>query len=496
MGKYLEIDSTRFDAPALYTVGDEHWREVSFRAVVTPVSFDQCQPAGGFCGILTRYQNENDYIALVLTKGYQVKLLRRTAGGFDLLAWAPLEFCIGQSLTLTLTISGNEIIGTAGPYSGKTTLKTTLPPGVNSFGGKAGFLCSAKARLGPHTAECSPAEAQRIDAARASEVQRIQSKRARFPKMKLDRIVPLTDLVALENIQFADINHDGKLEILIGQSSQKVAEQCSLTYLTSLTALDLNGTVLWQAGVPASPAEVYPSATLRNLPVCAHDLFGDGRLVVVCVFGYDVQVRDGKTGRVLMSAQTPKTIPVGDAFKNSFPVGPWGDETLNMKVQRLSFCDTQGNGGKKEIIVTDDNYNLAVLDPLAEPVLHPILTYRGNVGGTPWSGDIDQDGKDEISAGASIIDDNGSKIAALPLWGNVESVLALNSSEEDTTDVNMYWCGYGAGVMTSSVARLMQAANEEKRFLPNRLQGISPNEWKAGEISLRFARIAIHRAFD
>ena len=34
----------------------------------------------------------------------------------------------------------------------------------------------------------------------------------------------------------------------------------------------------------------------------AHDFFGDGGIVVVCVIGYDVQIRDGKTGKLLFSA--------------------------------------------------------------------------------------------------------------------------------------------------------------------------------------------------
>ncbi|MEI6231802.1 MAG: hypothetical protein WCT04_02025 [Planctomycetota bacterium] len=424
LGKYVECSAPPESGdPSIRLIGQDAWRDYRFRAVVTPVSFEHTNPVGVFCGIVARYKNSHDYIALILDRDDRVKLLRRTANGFDLLASATLEFCIGQSLSLTLTVVGNDIVGTAGPYTGKTTVRATVD-GTSS--GRVGFISTTFSRFGPHTVECEPDEAAHLAKSADDADATLKKKRMTFPQMKRERTVPLRGLATGSNIEFADLNGDGKLEILVGQSSSSVAEKISLTRLTCLTALTFDGAVMWQAGVPDVAG--IESTTSGELPFRYHDLFGDGHPVVVCVFGYDIQIRHAKTGKMMMSAQTPSTSSVSDEFKAVVGRGSrFGDETLNMDVARISFCDTQGNGAKKEIVVTDA-YNLAVLDPLAEPTLYPIFKHRGDLRGGIFVGDIDSDGKDEILAGSSLINDDGSLIKTVRCAAQSRSVSSLEDN--------------------------------------------------------------------
>jgi hypothetical protein len=480
LGKYLEVSAPGQAArPAIHTFGNELWRDYRFRAVVTPVSFEHALPMGSFCGIVAHYKHAQDYLALVLSRDGQLKLLRRTAGGFDLLAFAALEFCIGQSLSLTLTVRGGEITGTAGPYSGATTIRAQLSGRSENAAGKVGFISAAHARFGPHTVECSPEESLRIAKAGAETQTALEKKRANFPRMKLERTVPLYGRATRGNVLLADINGDGKLEILAAQSSKKIATRISLTSLTCLTALDLDGSILWQAGIPDPEAADSLPVSMDRLPFRFHDLFGDGHPVVVCVFGYDLQIRDAKTGNVLMSAQTPSTLPVSDEFKAVTAGGPWGDETLNMDVAAIDFCDTQGSGGKKEIVLRD-NYNLAVLDPLAEPALHAIFRHRGNVRGGIWIGDIDEDGKDEIFAGCSFLDDDGALKASLKSGATETSLTVVDPLDENGTDKRAYISAKLGGLLVLSLKGFYaNALHADEAAL--RIQHCSPGGFNAGK---------------
>ncbi len=481
LGKYWEVHSKPLALPFLMTMSfaDEAWRDYRVRMVVTPVSFDDCGPTGGFCGVVARHLHEDDYIALVLDRHFEMKLLRRTSAGFDVLARAPLEFCLGQSLTLTLTVDGGEIIGTAGPYAGATTIKAPAGEVVGGHG-RAGFVCSGHARFGPHTVECSPEEFARVGDPGKKEL----FARLREPGMKVERTVPLHGLLSGENFVLSDINGDGKPELIVAQSSKKIAASLSLTRLTCLTALDLDGKVIWQAGVPdpdsASSEEIVPAFD-GALPFRVHDLFGDGHPVVVCVFGYDLQIRDAKTGRVMMSASTPDTRGVTDEFKavTSNFGAPWGDETLNMNVASIAFCDTQGNGGRREILIKDDYHNLAVLDTMSDPILHALFRHRGNTGGEPWVGDIDGDGKDEIFCGYSLLDDDGRVMCALPIGGRARSVCVEKATAE--MPARAFVCAGEDGLFVLDLETLKRGGYARELPVSARVGGIYPE-------ALQFAR--------
>lgn len=421
LGKYIETvgGSAEFENRILIVGGraGEQWRDYRVRAVVTPLSFENASPAGGICGILARYESPRDYLALVLDRDGQVKLMQRRGDRFEVLDAKPLEFCLGQSLTLTLCVQGGHARGTAGPYSGAVNVESAID---TALGGGAGFISDVAARLGPVSVECEIREAARIEDAAATSAKILTQKRARFPKMVLERIVPLHGLTNGRNIRIADVNGDGKPEIVLAQSSAKIAGEMSLTRLTCLTVLDLDGNLIWQAGVPDAHAQDYNG----DLPFQIHDLFGDGGKVVVCVFGYDVQVRDGRSGKVLFSASTPETVPLGSDFKEltSNFGAPWGDETLHMDVSQIAFCNTEGGSGRREILLKDDFHHLVVLDVS----LQPIFRHRGNHGRFPWIGDIDGDKKDEILAGYSMLDDDGKSAWSIALSDHAYAIAALD----------------------------------------------------------------------
>src|SRR5437016_5526770 len=92
-GKYIETVGAGAGSDRMLVTGDPHWRDYRLRAVVTPLSFEEAGPNGGLCGIVGRYANSQDYIALVLDRDGHVKLLRRNGSGFEVLDSKLTEYC-------------------------------------------------------------------------------------------------------------------------------------------------------------------------------------------------------------------------------------------------------------------------------------------------------------------------------------------------------------------------------------------------------------------
>jgi hypothetical protein len=446
-GKYIESVGGGHGSDRMLMTGDPLWRDYRVRAVVTPLSFDEAGPSGGLCGIVARYASSQNYISLVLDRDGHVKLLHRNGNTFEVLDSKQTEYCLGQSLTLTLRVEGDLIRGTAGPYSGATQVEGRAFSG-GDIGGAMGLIADVPARFGPFTIECSQAEAARIADATSKTAANNATKRKAVPKMRLERTIPLHGLVNGPNLRIADINGDGKPEIILAQSSPSVASAYSITRLTCLSVLDLDGKLLWQAGV----ADPKAPRIHDDLPFQAHDLFGDGGIVVVCAIGYDIQIRDGKSGKLLFSASTPETATIGSDFKEvaSSYGKSWGDETLNMDVSWLGFCNTQGNSGAREIILKDDHHHLAVLDA----GLQTLFRHRGNHGHVPWIGDLDGDGRAEIFAGYSLLNGDGKHVWSAAIGPYPRAVTVLDPLNPGGNQKRVFFASGAAGLFAFNTGRL------------------------------------------
>jgi len=433
----------------MLVAGDSHWSDVRVRAVVTPLTFDGCGPGGGICGLIARYRDPRNFLALVLDRDFHVKLLQKRDGQWILLDARPLEFCLGQSLTLTLTLQGPRVHGTAGPYTGAAHLYAymagaAVPIGIEAWGdtpkggkplalpeqpascaafnGCVGFIADVPARCGTLTVEATAEEADALEARAAARTAHVARAKAKVPPVKLLTRVALQGLVSGPNVRVADVNGDGKPELILAQHSPKIAAQTSMSRLTCLTVMDLSGKILWQAGVPDPDAPLYG----EDLPVEVFDLYHDGHGVIVCAFGYDIQIRDGKTGRVLNSAQTPDLThwPISGEYRDTAYSRKFGDERENLNIARLASAKILGNGNPDDILVLDDYHHLVALDGIN---LKPLFKHRGNHGRSVQVLDLDGDGRDEVVAGGVILDGSGKTISAASFGGFPTASVAVKA---------------------------------------------------------------------
>ena len=115
------------------------------------------------------------------------------------------------------------------------------------MGGKAGVSADTPARFQDFRVRISPETHARTVKAikkRQDDLARLQ---ADNPKPKLWKKFATPGFGAGRNVRFGDFDGDGKFDVLIGQNVPKVAGD-SAVEISCLTAVTLDGKVLWQMG--------------------------------------------------------------------------------------------------------------------------------------------------------------------------------------------------------------------------------------------------------
>ena len=199
-------------------------------------------------------------------------------------------------------------------------------------------------------------------------------------------------------VRFGDLNGDGQIEALVVQEDSTGGQNQIL--VTCLTAIDLEGKILWQVGKP-NRRNVW---TGGDTAVQIHDIDGDGLTEVVY--------------------QDPKsllTILEGKSGKQKRQVQLAGGYDC------LLFADLTGSGRAQQMVVKDRYFNFWVYDAAQD---FKLLWSQAKVptGHYPINYDFNGDGKDELLVGYRLYAPDG-KI----LWAHDE--FPTGRAHNDAVDV-------------------------------------------------------------
>jgi len=418
-----ELDSKKF----MEYSADQQSRE--FRMLVTgdddwtnyEVSVDlRMLLTSGCAGVLFRYQNSRCYYSLCLDNGF-VKLIKRNHTNIEVMASREYRYSPDEFHSLRVACTGSRI---------SCYVDSSLCFEVDDStyaSGRVGIAATAPVQFARVCVTADATVYQMICNERNRRKQMLAAEQARYPSPLLWKVIDLKDFGAGRHIRFGHLRGTDEMQIVIAQNQRRIAKD-AFAQISCLTAIDLDGNVLWQIGEP-NPQNAHLTA---DLPFQVHDIDGDGKDEVILARDFKLLILDGETGQVRKWVHTPlvkdspKDLNIGWLRYDTHPF-----DRLNVDCIRI--CNLSGGDRPTDLLIKDRYKRVWAYDR----DLNLLWSYdaRVNTGHFPYSKDINGDGREEVMVGYDMLDSEGRLIWSLPIHSDHADEIIIGKIDPDRDEI-------------------------------------------------------------
>ncbi|MBO5712432.1 MAG: hypothetical protein J6R47_06285 [Acholeplasmatales bacterium] len=343
-----------------------------------------------YCGIAFNYKTSRNYYAVGI-KGSKVALYKRLEEKFEIINETEINFDDMHDYHFKIYVGDKVLVylDNVKVIESNISLKEGL-----SFAYVAKSLC----RYGALTLSMEDDAYSLHEKLKKLNEERLADKRNSYSPLKLIKKIDLKNFGSGRQLRIARV--EDKVIFVIAQHQKRYIRD-SFAHLSSLTAFDLDGNVLWQIGEPNNSFD--NTMISCDLPFQIADVNGDGKLEVIYAQNFELIIADLMTGAKLVSIPTP--IVHGDELVKNNPF-------YRLNVDAIRVADFEGLGYKGNIVIKDRYQNAWALDHN----LNIMWRYHHkNTGHFPYIYDFDNDGKDEMFIGYDLVDHDGTLLSSLPM---------------------------------------------------------------------------------
>jgi PAS domain-containing protein len=386
----LEQSAPRLRRPAVLVVGDPDWTDLSVRLRLRPMGT-------GACGLVLRFRDGRGHYLLSVADGL-VRLTSRMGEEVRTLSQAAADPA-GEWMELAAQTAGELLRCSLDGVELFAVRDGLLPRG------RAGVFAEGPAQFAALRIACTGEARRRVVATAERRARELEEIRRRMPRPRLWRKLSTEGFGGGRCLRVGDVNGDGRPELLTVQARRRGDAEM----VGCVTAMDIDGRVLWRFGEPVRRPE--PSLPAGDLPVQIHDLDGDGSDEIVVAREFHLHILDGRTGKVRHRVPTPPRAGGGPGFGR-------------VAGTALAFADLSGKLRPGELLFTDGLSRVWAFDSRLEPLWRAECDPAGGVSSL-LAYDFDGDGREEILAGGTLLDPDGQEIWTIPLDDKVRAAMVI-----------------------------------------------------------------------
>jgi hypothetical protein len=449
----------------LFVTGDPLWTGYTVSAKVRPLSLAES------AGIVFRYHTNRHYYVFSISGGRKARLALRLPVEQKLrvvdwkeLGSADVSYDVTQYHELKVENDGPKI---RAYFDGRLVIEAS---DGDTLSGRAGITANVPARFTDFVVSAPDTVAEQIRGAITAREKELASLRAANPQPKLWKKFNTPKYGAGRNVRFGDLDGDGRFDMLIAQNIPKVRGD-AFDHISCLTAVNLDGKVLWQIGRPD------PRNTLltNDTPFQIHDFDGDGKNEVVMVKDFQIQVLEGATGIPRLRAWMPPA-PVENR-ERPYELNS-GDSMI--------FLNLSGKKSRQELLLKDRYNTFWVFDN----ALKLLWSGKGQTGHFPYPYDFDGDGKDEFVIGFALWNATGKAVWShdSEMKDHTDAISVGNYTNDPRAQARVYSCGSDEGLVVISadgkIIKQVRIGHTQTqsvaRYRPetNSLQIMTANFWR------------------
>ena len=382
--------------PTLQT-GSRHWRNYAVSATLRRLSLR------GMAGLCFCMNHSIDTLVFSLENRDCARLAYRHKEDVQVLAEVPYASDSDTDYRLCVDVDGAQV---RCMINGETVIEAAVE--LASRGGKIALTADCPTRFSDVTVAVDEVEVKAVAQRQQEEQAREAAEMAKRPGMKLWKKIDLGNFGTSRQVRFGHLLGDDSWQVVLAQMQRRVSRD-AYGFISCLTAIDLEGNVLWQLGEPSEQSESLGKVS-ADMPLQVYDIDHDGVDEVIVGWDFEIRVLDGRTGQVKYAAKTP----IADEDDEDLIGAPFNTYAFTrLNPDGIRICNFRGLDKPSDILIKDRYCRVWALDDKLN------LLWKSksptNTGHCPMPVDVDGDGRDEVLVGYRLLDSDGTELWHYPI---------------------------------------------------------------------------------